>query len=145
MSSRLSRLAVLLLVVLGTAGTAGTTAALAHSRSSLSARTQHSGPLSGDWSGYIGSGRTRQRMQITVNARETAGTWRISASCHGALTLDSISSGYHHFRRHVASGASCAGGDIDCLKRAGAGLYDAVTSHLGGSWDTSGTLKRARH
>jgi hypothetical protein len=73
------------------------------------ARTQHSGPLSGKWSGYIGSGSTSQRMQITVNSRETAGTWRISAGCSGTLTLDSISDGYHHFRRHVASGASCAG------------------------------------
>jgi hypothetical protein len=61
-------------------------------------------------------------MQITVNERET----------------------YHHFRRHVARGANCAGGDVDCLKRAGAALYDAVTSHLGGAWDTSGTLKRVR-
>jgi hypothetical protein len=123
---------------------AGTASAVARTTTRAAARTKHSGALSGNWSGYIGSGSTRQRMQITVNSRETAGTWRISASCSGTLTLDSISGGYHHFRRHVASGASCAGGDVDCLKRAGADLYDAVTSHLGGSWDTSGTLKRVR-
>ena len=97
MSFKVSRLAVLLLAVLGTAGT---TAALAHSRPGVLAHTQHPGALSGDWSGYIGSGSTRQRMQITVNARETAGTWRISASCHGALTLDSISGGYHHYNEN---------------------------------------------
>jgi hypothetical protein len=142
MSSRVWRFAALVIAVIGTAGAAS---AFARSTVRIAAHTQHSGVLSGDWSGYIGSASTRQRMQITVNARETAGTWRISASCHGALTIDSISDGYHHFRRHVASGASCAGGDVDCLKRAGADLYDAVTSHLGGSWDTSGTLKRASH
>jgi hypothetical protein len=141
MSRRVWRLAALVIAVIYVAGAAS---AFAHS-SRIAARTQHSGPLSGKWSGYIGSGSTRQRMQITVNSRETAGTWRISAGCSGTLTLDSISDGYHHFRRHVASGASCAGGDVDCLKRAGTDLYDAVTSHLGGSWDTSGTLKRARH
>ena len=108
----------------------------------------HAGPLSGTWSGYIsggtGYGTLRQHMTITINSAETRGTWRISASCQGVLTLDSISGGYHHYRRHVARGSSCAGGDIDCLKRAGAGLYDAVTSHRGGAWDTSGTLRRAR-
>jgi hypothetical protein len=83
-------------------------------------------------------------MTITINASESRGTWRLSASCYGVLTLDSISGGYHHYLRHVASGGSCTGGDIDCLKRAGAGLYDAVTAHQGGAWDTSGTLRRVR-
>ena len=46
--------------------------------------------------------------------------------------------------RKLAPGATCAGGDIDCLKQAGANLYDAVTSHLGGAHDLSGTLRRAR-
>jgi len=141
MSTRVWRLTALVIMVIGTAGAAS---AVARTTTRAAARTQHGGPLSGNWSGHIGSGSTRQRMQITINARETAGSWKISASCYGPLTLDSISDGYHHFRRHVASGASCAGGDVDCLKRAGADLYDAVTSHLGGSWDTSGTLKRAR-
>jgi hypothetical protein len=142
MSRRVWRLAALVVAVICVAGAAS---AFARTTTRAAARTKHSGPLSGNWSGYIGSGSTRQRMQITVNSRETAGTWSISAGCSGTLTLDSISDGYHHFRRHVASGASCAGGDVDCLKRAGADLYDAVTSHLGGSWDTSGTLKRAGH
>jgi hypothetical protein len=107
------------------------------------AKANHRGPLSGNWTGFIGSGGSRQRIAITINARETGGSWKLGAGCYGPLTLDSISDGYHHYRRHVASGAICTGGDVDCLKRAGAGLYDAVTSHLGGSWDTSGTLKRA--
>ncbi len=110
--------------------------------SSAAARVPHRGPLSGSWVGYIGSGSGRQRMAITINPRETGGTWSLGAQCHGALTLDSISGGYHHYRRHVAAGVSCAGGDVDCLKRAGAALYDAVTSRLGGAWDTSGTLRR---
>ena len=106
----------------------------------------HGGPLTGTWSGYItgGSGVKRQRMVIVVNARETGGTWRLGGSCHGALTLESISSGYHHFLRHLARGSSCGGGDVDCLKRVGANVYDAVTSHLGGAWDESGTLRRVR-
>ena len=107
-------------------------------------RSSHRGPLSGAWAGYLGAGSTRQRMAITINARETRGTWRISASCYGTLTLDSISGGYHHFRRRAAGAASCQGGDVDCLKRMGAELYDAVTSHLGGAWDTGGAFKRVR-
>lgn len=115
-----------------------------HGSTRGSDRTLRGGPLSGAWSGAIGSGSNRQAMTITINAHETRGTWRISARCYGTLTLDSISGGYHHFRRHAASGAGCAGGDVDCLKREGAELYDAVTSHLGGSWDTGGTFKRSR-
>ena len=141
MSARVWCLTTAVIAVIGIAGVAS---AFARTGTRVEAHAQHSGPLSGSWSGYIGSGTTRERMQITINARDTAGSWMISAGCHGALTLDSISDGYHHFRRHVASGANCAGGDVDCLKRAGADLYDAVTSHLGGSWDTSGTLKRVR-
>ena len=84
------------------------------------------------------------RIRIVVNAAETAGSWRISATCRGPLTLDSISGGYHHYLRKLARGSRGAGGDIDCLKRAGAGLYDAVTSHLGGEYDSAGTLRRGR-
>ena len=83
------------------------------------------------------------RIVIVVNGRETGGSWRLSATCHGSLTLDGISNGYHHYLRKLAPGATCAGGDIDCLKQAGANLYDAVTSHLGGAHDLSGTLRRA--
>jgi hypothetical protein len=144
MSTSVWRLPALVTVVIGLCAAAGGVSASARTSSYTAAHAQRGGPLSGSWSGHIGSGSTRQPMQITINARETAGSWKISASCYGPLTLDSISDGYHHFRRHVASGASCAGGDVDCLKRAGAELYDAVTSHLGGSWDTSGTFRRVR-
>lgn len=106
------------------------------------------GPLTGTWSGYIagspGSGVKRQHMVIVVNAGETAGSWRISARCNGPLKLESISGGYHHYIRKLARGATCAGRDVDCLKRVGADVYDAVTSHLGGAYDSSGTLRRAR-
>lgn len=141
MWSRTRGAAVTLVIVLAIGGAAS---ASARSVAQSPARAAKQGPLSGDWSGHIGSGSARQAMKITINARETRGTWQIRAKCYGTLTLDSISGGYHHFRRHAAAGASCAGGDVDCLKRTGAELYDAVTSHLGGSWDTSGTFKRVR-
>lgn len=103
------------------------------------------GPLTGTWSGYIAGGEAkRQHILIVVNARETGGSWEISATCRGPLTLDSISYGYHHFRRKLARGATCAAGDIDCLKRAGANVYDSVTSHEGGAYDSFGTLRRVR-
>jgi len=107
----------------------------------------HREPLTGTWSGVISgppsSGNRGGRIVIVVNARETGGSWRLSATCHGPLTLDSISGGYHHYLRKLAPGATCAGGDVDCLKRAGANLYDAVTSHLGSAYDLSVTLRRA--
>ncbi len=109
-------------------------------------KPSHNGPLTGTWSGYIagnpGSGVKRQHIRIVVNAGETGGSWRISARCNGPLTLDSISNGYHHYLRKLARGATCSGGDVDCLKRAGADIYDAVTSHRGGEYDSSGTLRR---
>lgn len=101
-------------------------------------------PLTGTWSGYIVRGVERQHIVIVVNARETAGSWKLSATCQGPLTLESISNGYHHFLRKIAHGSSCAGGDVDCLKRVGANVYDAVTSHLGGAYDSGGTLRRVR-
>jgi hypothetical protein len=109
-------------------------------------KPSHIGRLTGTWSGYIagkpGSGVKRHHIRIVVNARETGGSWEISSTCHGPLTLESISNGYHHYLRKLARGATCAGGDVDCLKRAGADVYDAVTSHLGGEYDSSGTLRR---
>lgn len=108
--------------------------------------SNHSEPLTGTWtgvlSGHPSSGNRGGRIVIVVNARETGGSWRLSATCHGPLTLDSISNGYHHYLRKLAPGATCAGGDIDCLKPAGANLYDAVTSRLGSAHDLSGTLRR---
>jgi hypothetical protein len=106
------------------------------------------GPLTGTWSGYIvtqaGGHAKRRHIVIVVNAKETGGSWKLGSVCHGPLTLDSISNGYHHYLRKLATGATCAGGDVDCLKRAGANVYDAVTSHLGGEYDASGTLYRVR-
>lgn len=100
-------------------------------------------PLTGTWAGTI-AGHPGYHIVIVVNAKETGGSWRVSGTCHGPLTLQSISNGYHHYLRRLARGATCAGGDVDCLKRAGASLYDAITSRLGGAWDTSGTLRRVR-
>ena len=106
----------------------------------------HRGPLTGTWSGYVagnpGTGVKRRHIRIVINARETGGSWKISSTCDGALRLDSISNGYHHYLRRLARGTTCAGGDIDCLKRVGANVYDAVTSHRGGEYDSSGTLRR---
>jgi hypothetical protein len=111
-------------------------------------KPSHSGQLTGTWSGYIagkpGSGVKRHYIRIVVNARQTGGSWRLSTACHGPLAIDSISNGYHHYRRKLARGATCAGADVDCLKRVGADVYDAVTSHLGGKYDSSGTLRRVR-
>jgi hypothetical protein len=119
---------------------------VAVSAAGASGMPSRSGPLTGTWSGYIagnpGSGVKRFHIRIAVNARQTGGSWRISATCKGPLTLDSISNGYHHYRRKLARGARCAGGDVDCLKRMGADVYDAVTSHRGGEYDSSGTLRR---
>jgi hypothetical protein len=110
------------------------------------AKTSHSGRLTGTWSGSIagkpGSGVKLLHIRIVVNARETGGSWKVSATCHGPLALESISNGYHHYVRRLARGARCAGGDVDCLKRAGANVYDAVTSHISGEYDSSGTLRR---
>jgi hypothetical protein len=103
------------------------------------------GSLAGTWTGLLtGSSRsTREHIVIVVNAAESAGTWKLSTTCHGRLTLDSVSGGYHHYRRRLAAGATCAGGDVDCLMRVGANLYDTVTPHPGGA-AVSGTLRRAQ-
>jgi hypothetical protein len=106
------------------------------------------GPLTGTWSGFIaghpGSGVKRQHIVITVNASQNGGSWKLSNACYGPLRLDSISSGYHHYLRKPARGVRCRGGDIDCLKRAGANVYDAVTARQGGAYDSGGTLRRSR-
>jgi hypothetical protein len=142
MSTRIWRVALVFVTGLAVAATAATAGASAHGSGRRAVRTARSGPLSGTWVGAIGSGSNRQAMTITINAAESRGSWRMTARCYGTLTLDSISDGYHHFRRHAAAGADCAGGDVDCLKRFGAELYDAVTSRRGGAWDTSGTFRR---
>ena len=110
------------------------------------AGAQRSGPLTGTWSGYIagqpGSGLKREHITVVVNRAQSGGTWSLSATCHGPLTLDSISGGYHHYLRHRGHGVTCGAGDIDCLKRAGAAVFDSVTAHRGGEYDMSGTLRR---
>ncbi len=112
------------------------------------AQVSRTGVLSGTWEGTLSgsaNGSTRrERILIVVNAHESAGRWKVSPTCHGSLTLDSVSGGYHHYRRHVASGASCLGGDIDCLMRIGAKISDSVTPRPGG-YARDGTLHRVRN
>jgi hypothetical protein len=106
----------------------------------------YGGTLAGTWAGVLtgssGGGRD-ERIVIVVNAAESAGTWKLSTMCHGRLTLDGVSGGYRHYRRRLSAGATCAGGDVDCLMRVGANLYDSVTPHPGGA-ALSGTLRRVR-
>jgi len=106
-----------------------------------------SGTVAGTWAGVLTSASgtaPRERIVIVVNAAQDAGTWKLGTTCHGRLTLDSVSGGYHHYRRRLAAGATCAGGDVDCLMRVGANLYDSVTPHPGGA-AASGTLRRVLH
>ncbi len=114
--------------------------------SAATPRAAH-GPLTGTWRGVLTgtlNGTTQhERITITVNGRQTAGTWKVSASCQGKLTLDSISNGYHHYRRHAANGSTCAGGDVDCLERQGANVFDTITPRPNG-WSRSGMLHRVR-
>jgi hypothetical protein len=111
-------------------------------------RVTRSGVLTGTWTGTLsgsaGGSIRRERIRIVVNARESAGSWKVSPTCHGSLTLDSVSGGYHHYRRRVASDASCLGGDIDCLKRVGLNIEDLVTPRPGG-YALNGTLHRVRN
>ena len=107
----------------------------------------NNGTVAGTWAGVLTSSSgaaTRERIVIVVSANEGAGTWKLSTTCHGRLTLDSVSGGYHHYRRRLAAGATCAGGDVDCLMRVGANLYDSVTPHPGGA-ALNGTLRRVLH
>jgi hypothetical protein len=74
-------------------------------------KPSHKGPLTGTWSGYIagspGSGVKRRHIRIVINARETGGSWEVSSTCNGPLTLDSISSDYNHYLRRLAWGDLC--------------------------------------
>ena len=102
--------------------------------------------VAGTWAGVLtgpAGGARAERIVIVVNADQSAGTWKLSTKCHGGLTLDSVSGGYHHYRRRLSAGATCAGGDVDCLMRVGANLYDSVTPHPGGA-ALSGTLRPVR-
>lgn len=114
---------------------------------SSSAATRHAahGPLTGTWTGVLTGTRNgathTERVTIAVNGRQTGGTWKVGASCHGTLTLDSISNGYHHYLRHLAAGSTCAGGDVDCIERQGAKVFDTITPRPNG-WSRSGMLHR---
>jgi len=111
-------------------------------------QVSRSGVLTGTWAGTLagsaGGRIRRERIRIVVNARENGGSWKVSSTCRGSLTLDSVSGGSHHYRRRVASGTSCRGGDIDCLWRTGAKVYDSVTPRPGG-YTRRGTLRRVRN
>jgi hypothetical protein len=142
--SRLAAVVVTSVLVSAAAATAGYAAPSAAATTALAGN--HREPLTGMWTGEItgqpGTGVRGVRIAVVVNASETGGSWKLSATCHGPLVLESISNGYHHYLRKLAPGATCAGGDVDCLERVGPNLYDAVTSHLGGAYDLSGTLRR---
>jgi hypothetical protein len=142
-SSRAGRLrfAVALLLI----GVSIATSLVLRPQTAAAAPVNHGGALAGSWVGVLkgpSSSLRNEHIVIFVNATQSAGTWKLSATCHGRLTLDSVSGGYHHYRRRLSPGASCAGGDIDCLMRVGANLYDTVTPHTGGV-AVSGTLRRA--
>jgi hypothetical protein len=136
---------VIAAVLVGVIAVAGSAATPSIASTTLVSRT---GVLAGTWkgtlSGSAGGSIRRERIVIVVNARESGGRWQVSATCHGKLTLDSVSGGYHHYRRRAASGASCLGGDVDCLMRSGAKIYDSVTPRPGGN-ALNGTLHRVRN
>jgi hypothetical protein len=143
MTSRLAAVVITAVLVSAAVATAGSAASSVTATTALAGN--HRQPLTGTWTGELtgpSSGVRGVRVVIVVNAHETGGSWKLGATCRGPLTLDSISNGYHHYLRKLVPGATCAGGDVDCLKRAGANLFDAVTSHLGGAYDLSGTLRR---
>jgi hypothetical protein len=142
---RILRASTLLAVLIAACAAAGALADVVSVRGDAVAGSARGGVLSGHWSGYIArSGASRQKIVIEINARETGGTWQLGSRCYGTLTLQSISGGYHHYLRHVASAATCAGGDVDCLMPDAGAVYDSVTSHIGGAYDQSGKLKRIR-
>jgi len=145
--AKTSRLVALVITSVLVSATVAATGYAAPSDTAASAVAgNHSRPLTGTWTGELtgqpSSGVRGDRIVIAVNAAETGGSWKLSATCRGPLTLDSISNGYHHYLRRLAPGATCRAGDVDCIKPMGANLYDSVTSHLGGAYDLSGTLRR---
>ena len=144
--TKVSRVGGAVLASVLVSAAAATVGYAAPSRAATTPARTHRGPLTGTWAGELtgqpGDGARGVRIVIVVNAAETGGSWKLGTMCHGPLALDGISYGYHHFLRKLVPGATCAGGDVDCLKQEGATLYDAVTSHLGGAFDLSGTLHR---
>lgn len=143
--ARAIRFFVITAVLVGTIAVAGSAASAGVARAT---RESRGGALTGTWRGTLtgsaGGSVHRRRILIVVNARESGGRWKVSPTCHGSLTLDSVSGGYHHYRQRVASSASCLGGDIDCLMRVGSKIYDSVTPRSG-SYPLTGTLHRVRN
>jgi hypothetical protein len=142
-SARATRLIIVIAALLFGATAAG----FAATPGMAGTRVSRSGVLTGTWKGTlsVSAGGTirRERILIVVNARQSGGRWKVSPTCHGNLTLDGVSGGSHHYRQRAAAGASCLGGDIDCLWRTGANVYDSVTPRPGG-YAFSGTLHRVR-
>jgi len=101
------------------------------------------GPLTGNWTGSVsGSGVNRPVLRIVITDSETGGSWAVSTSCHGALKLKDISNGYHHYTELLASGVTCQGGGVDCLKLEGSGLYDLFQPVPSEGYLADGTLHR---
>jgi len=92
--------------------------------------------------GNPGSGLRRHHIRIVINARQTGGSWKDQLQLPRALTLDSISNAYPPLSPQVGARRDLRRRRRRRLKRAGASVYDAVTSHLGGEYDRSGTLRR---
>jgi hypothetical protein len=129
------RFVVIVAVLAGLTATASSAATPRATQSSLA------GKWRGTLTGTVHGTTRHEQVTFTINSSQTAGTWKVSASCQGKLTLVDISGGSHHFRRHLASGSTCAGGDIDCLWPHGTTIYDNVTPRPNG-WNRSGTLHR---
>jgi hypothetical protein len=143
-SARATRFFLVVVAVLVGATAAGFAAKPSIART---ARVSQLAQLTGTWKGTLsvsaGGSVRRERILIVVNARQSGGRWKVSLTCHGSLALDGVSGGSHHYRQRIAAGASCLGGDIDCLWRTGANVYDSVTPRPGG-YAFSGTLHRVR-
>jgi hypothetical protein len=107
------------------------------------------GTLSGTWNGTLEHAMKADKLQrvhltVVINASERGGSWYAGSSCHGTLTLEGISWGFHHYTEHLAAGSTCIGGAVDCLKRVGANIYDTVTPPSTVSYNANSTLHRLR-
>jgi hypothetical protein len=97
--------------------------------------------LVGTWSGTLES--SGEQLTLTVAKRELSGAWKLSPTCYGTLSLESISGGYHHYNRIASPGASCAGGGVDCIWREGSKqILDLYVPAEGD--ESSGLLSRVR-
>lgn len=97
--------------------------------------------LVGSWKGYLNASGKRVSFSVTVRRGERSGTWKLGTDCAGTLKLKDISDGYHHYYRVAGRNAGCSVPGVDCVKRAGSGLFDWFVPNAGGNGDT-GTLHR---